>query len=285
MEFGIGTGVSNYLGDIGGKGEEGKPFIRDMKLAKTRWNETAFIKYRFDPMFAVRLAFNYMRIEGADNLSTNPGRQGRNLSFRNDIYDLETTIHWLVYNSNKPIGVYSRSNVYLTAYLFAGIGGFYHNPKASYQGSWVALQPLKTEAVAYSKWGYCLPFGAGFYMTINKRKRSHRIGLELNWRYTNTDYLDDISTVYVNPSQLSSATSIALSNRNPELENQPAGFDKNFGWQGTDANGEAINKAPRGNANNKDSYISVNVTYAIALKKSRKSFRKSKGRKIRSVSF
>ena len=39
----------------------------------------------------------------------------------------------------------------------------------------------------------CLPLGAGFYVTLNKRRRSHRIGIEINWRYTNTDYLDDIS--------------------------------------------------------------------------------------------
>lgn len=284
-EFGVGAGVSNYLGDIGGKADAAKPFIADMKLAKTRWNTTAFVKYRFDPLFALRLAYNYMRIEGADKLSTNPGRQGRNLSFRNDVMDLEATIHWYIYNSQKPIGVYSRSNVYLTAYLFAGIGGYHHNPKAEYQGTWTSLQPLQTEAVSYSKYGYCLPFGAGVFFTVNKRRRSHRIGVEVNWRYTNTDYLDDISTVYVNPSQLSSATSIALSNRNPELQNQPEGFDKNYGWQGTDANGDPVNKAPRGNSDNKDSFLSFSVTYGIALKKSKSSFRKSRGRKIRSVSF
>jgi len=284
-EFGVGLGVSNYLGDIGGREKEARPFLADMKLAKTRWVETAYVKYRFDPLFGVRMAFNHMRIEGADNLSINPGRQYRNLSFRNDIFDMEATVHWFIYNSAKPLGIYSRSNVYMTAYLFAGLGGFHHSPKANYQGSWVALQPLQTEAVEYKKWGYCLPFGAGFYLTINKRKRSHRIGFELNWRYSNTDYLDDISTVYVNPALLPSSTSIALSNRNPELESQPEGFEGNYGWHGTDANGEAVNKAPRGNKDNKDSFISVNVTYAIALKKNKRHFRRSKGRKIRSVSF
>src|SRR5687768_18195436 len=55
----------------------------------------------------------------------------------------------------------------------------------------------------------------------NKRRRAHRIGLEINWRYTNTDYLDDVSTVYKNPAELPSTTSAALSNRNPELTKQP----------------------------------------------------------------
>ncbi len=285
-EFGIGSGVSNYLGEIGGREKSARPFLWDLKLAKTRWNEQIYARYKFDPLFAVKFAFNYLRIEGDDKLTINEGRKYRNLSFRNDIYDLETTVQWLFYSSNKPLGVYSRSNVFFTAYLFGGVGGFYHNPKTLYQGSYIALQPIKTEGVEYSKFGYCLPFGAGFYVTINKRRRSHRIGLEVNWRYTNTDYLDDISKAeWVNPSDLPSATAADLHNRNDEVMDQPAGFDKNYGWQGTDINGDAVNRAPRGDPNDKDSYISVNITYGIALKKGRGRYSKSKGRRIRTVSF
>lgn len=284
LEYGIATGVSNYLGEIGGREREARPFVMDLKMAKTRWNETVYMRYKFDPLFAVKFAFNYLRIEGDDKLSTNPGRRYRNLSFRNDIFDFETTINWLFYNSTTPIGVYARSNVFLTAYLFTGIGAFHHNPKTLYQGSYIPLQPVKTEGVTYSRWGYCLPMGAGFYVTINKRSRSHRIGLEVNWRYTNSDYLDDISTVYKSPAELPSSTAYELSNRNPEVPRQPAGMAGNYGWHGTDKDGNPVNKAPRGNPDNKDSFLSVNLTYGIALKYGRR-FTKSRGRKIRTVSF
>lgn len=282
FEYGIATGVSNYLGEIGGREKAGRPFILDLKLAKTRWNETVYMRYRFHPKLAVKFAFHYLRIEGEDRLSVNPGRKYRNLSFRNDIYDFETTLQWMFFDPKKPTGVYARTNIYFSAYLFAGFGGFHHNPKTKYQGSWVALQPIKTEGVTYSKWGYCVPLGAGFYVTLNKRRRSHRIGLEVNWRFTNTDYLDDISTVYKNPSELPSATAVALSNRNPELTKQPEKISGNYGWQGTDIDGNPVNKAPRGNPNNKDSYISLNISYGIAIKSR---FTKSKGRRIRTVSF
>jgi len=284
-DFGIASGVSNYLGDIGGREQEARPFINDLKLAKTRWTETIFVRYRFDPMFALKMGFNYLRIEGHDNLTINPARQYRNLSFRNDMFTFETTVQWLLFSTHKPMGIYSRSNVYSTIYLFAGVGGYHHNPKALYQGEYVALQPLRTENVSYSKWGYCLPFGAGFYVTVNKRRRSHRIGLEINWRYTNTDYLDDISTEYVNPAELSSALAVALSNRNPELERQPEGMSGNYGWHGLDKDGNPVNMAPRGNSDDKDSFLSVNVTYAVAIKKGRGRFTRSKGRRIRTVSF
>lgn len=283
MEFGVMTGVSNYLGEIGGREKKGRPFIMDMKLAKTRWNETIYMRYRFHQMLALKLSLNYLRIAGDDKLSVNPGRRYRNLSFRNDIYDFESTLNWLFYDSKQPIGVYSRTSVYFTAYLFAGAGVFHHNPKTYYQGSWIALQPYKTEGVAYSKWGFCAPVGLGFYVTLNKRRRAHRIGFEINWRYTNTDYLDDISTTYKSPSELPSATSVALSNRNPELTKQPDGFSKNYGWQGTEADGVTpLNKAPRGNPNNKDSYISINISYGLAIKSR---FTRSKGKRIRTVSF
>ena len=284
-EFGIGTGFANYLGEIGGREKAARPWIMDMKMAKTRISEMIYAKYRFDPLFAVRFALNYNLISGEDRLSINEGRKYRNLSFRNNIWDFETTIHWYIYNSKKPMGIYSRSNAYFTAYIFAGVGAFHHNPKTKYQGSWVNLQPLQTEGVLYSKWGYCLPFGAGFYITINKRRRSHRIGLEVNWRYTNTDYLDDISTVYKDPSLLSSATAVALSNRNPEVDRQPDGFEGNYGWHGLGTDGQPVNKAPRGDPSDKDSFISFNVTYAVALKMRPGKFRRSKGRRIRTVTF
>jgi hypothetical protein len=72
-----------------------------------------------------------------------------------------------------------------------------------------------------------------------------------------------------------------LSNRNPELAKQPEGFSQNYGWI-DDGNGGNLNQAPRGNPNNKDSYISVNISYGIAIKSI---FMKSRGRRIRTVSF
>lgn len=282
FEFGGMLGFANYLGEIGGREKEARPFIMDMKLAKTRWSVGGYARYRLGSMLAVKASLNYLRIAGNDANTINDARKYRNLSFRNDIYDLEGTLQWVFYDSKKPIGIYNRSSIYFSSYLFAGVGGFYHNPKTNYQGSWVALQPIKTEGVSYSKFGFCVPMGGGFYVTINKRRRAHRIGIEINWRFTTTDYLDDISTVYKNPAELSSSTAVALSNRNVELNNQPEGFSGNYGWHGVDANGDPVNQAPRGNKDNKDSYLSLNVTYGMALKSM---YKRSKGRRIRTVSF
>jgi hypothetical protein len=282
FEFGVMTGVSNYLGEIGGRDKAARPFITDLKLAKTRWNEGVYIRYKVAKAFSTRLSFNYLRIEGDDKLTINPARKYRNLSFRNDIYDLESNISWHYYQSDRPSAIYRRTNVYFTGYVFAGVGGFTHNPKTLYQGTYIPLQPIRTENKKYSRFGFCVPVGTGFFVTINQRRRAHRIGVEINWRYTTTDYLDDISTVYVNPVDLSGSTAIALSDRNPELTNQPEGISDNYGWHGVDAKGEPINKAPRGDPKDKDSFMSFNISYGMAIKGKHT---RSRGRKIRSVRF
>lgn len=283
FEYGVMTGISNYLGEMGGGKGSGRGFLLDLKLAKTRWNESVFFKYKFAGPVALRIAGNYLRIEGDDRLSANPGRKYRNLSFRNDIYDAEGTLQWLFLNTASPTAIYSRTSIYLSAYLFTGVGFFYSNPTTIYQGQRIDLRPLKTEGVAYSAFGFCVPLGAGFYVTINRHVRAHRIGVEINWRYTNTDRLDDVSSAtWSNPATLTSATAIALNNRNPELGNdQPKGMADNYGWH-DDGKGNNLNKAPRGNPKNKDSFISFNISYSVVLKAR---FSKSRGKKIRSVRF
>ena len=44
------------------------------------------------------------------------------------------------------VGGYGRYRTDFQFYLFGGVGMFWNNPKAYYQGEWYALQPLMTEA-------------------------------------------------------------------------------------------------------------------------------------------
>lgn len=287
LEYGLASGFSNYLGDIGGKDAARKNFL-DMKLFKTRLNHTLFVRYKFHPKFSVKGAINYLRISGDDKLSTNLGRKYRNLSFRNDIYDVETTINYFFYNSNLPLSMYPQKKIYFASYFFSGLGIFYHNPKAFYNNDWVDLQPLKTsgQSSPYSKIGMSIPMGIGFYFTIIKRGHmTKRIGLEVNWRYTNTDYLDDVSSkTWANPANLNNSLASNLSNRNPELGlDQPNGFSNNYGWI-DDGNGNNANNSPRGNPDSKDSYLSLNISYSMVIKGSPYR-RSSKNRKIQKIRF
>ena len=86
LDYGFSVGVSNYLGDIGGKEKTRRDFVADMKMAKTRWNVGGFVRQKWKPKVSLKLAFDYLRIEGDDKLSSNPARNARNLNFRNDMF-------------------------------------------------------------------------------------------------------------------------------------------------------------------------------------------------------
>ncbi|MGZ3932923.1 MAG: DUF6089 family protein, partial [Bacteroidia bacterium] len=278
--YGFAAGVSNYLGDIGGLEKPRRDFVADLRLAKTRWNFGGFVRYKWRPKISLKLALDYLRIEGDDKLSTNPGRMYRNLNFRNDMFDLALTGEFFFY-TNPDLGNTYRYKNSFRAYIFGGVGGFYSNPKADYNGEWIKLRPLQTEGVAYKPIGINIPVGVGFYFTFNKK---HRIGYEFNWRTTFTDYLDDISGNY--PSKApSDPTAAALSLRTPELGSQAAkdnpGAYYSHGWG-----------QKRGDKTHNDSYITMSLSYSYVIRGKSSFYRnryggffgkkgKSKSRKIR----
>jgi hypothetical protein len=252
-DFGVHAGVSNYLGEIGGKEGTRRNFVSDIKIAKTQFAVGGFARYKVLPMVSAKVGLNWLRIEGNDNTSTNRGRVGRNLSFRNDLIETELTAQVFFYEIQDLGKPYKYQNDF-KMYAFGGIAGFYSNPKAHYDGEWVALQPLQTEGVHYSKFGASIPLGLGLCVTLSKK---HRIGWEIEWRTAFTDYLDDISTVYADPSKLKSPTAIALANRRGELPADDAGA------------APAENYMPgskRGDPSHNDSYLSTSFYYSYVMR-------------------
>lgn len=196
IDYGVSVGAANYLGEIGGGIEERRGGFVDMKLNATKWNLGGFFRYRMSNRFGVKANLNYLRISGDDKNTLNPARRARNLSFKNDMIEFTTNLELYIYRVND-VGRTGRYSTDFNLYLFGGVGAFFHNPKGFNEntGQWVALQPLQTEGISYGKIGFTLPAGLGFYYTID---RKYRLGLEVGWRTTFTDYLDDVSTVYAN---------------------------------------------------------------------------------------
>ncbi len=259
FEYGGSVGIANYLGDIGGKEKERRDFIADMKLAKTRQAASGFIRYKFTRRLYAKAELMYFRISGDDKLSTNPGRNARNLSFTNDMFDLTAQAQFVFYE-NTDLGSDYRFRLAFRSYIGFGVGGFYSNPKAKYDGQNVALRPLQTEGVEYKALGLNLPATMGFHFTYRKK---HRFGWELNWRTTFTDYLDDISQGWGDPSKMTTLGA-ALSNRtvelDPDLFADSPGFLNNFGFREENT----LNK--RGDATRNDSYLTMNFSYSYVIR-------------------
>lgn len=258
LEYGFSLGAANYLGEIGGKEGTRKDFVSDMKMSKTRQAASGFIRYKLHPNFYTKAELMYFRISGDDKLSTNPARNARNLSFTNDMFDLNLHGQFVFYE-NTDMGSDYRFKLAFRSYVGIGIGGFYSNPKTQYNGSNVSLRPLETEGVTYKAIGLAVPATIGFHFTYRKK---HRFGWELNWRTTFTDYLDDVSQGWGDPSKMD-PLGAQLSNRSDELN--PAdfedGFLNNFGYD------PVMNKTnKRGDPTHNDSYLTMNFSYSYVIR-------------------
>lgn len=189
---GVSLNAMNYFGDI-----TPKPSIASLRFGATRPSLGVSFTRRFTPIISLRAELAYGRITGDDAAAADPNdadaryRYNRNMNFRNDLAELSVVgVFDLIPNRNTYV---KRPD--LVPYVFGGVAGFTGNPKgADANGNYVALQPLKTEGVSYSKAGIAIPFGAGVRYKINK---SFDVAFEIGIRKTFTDYLDDVSTNYV----------------------------------------------------------------------------------------
>lgn len=112
-----------------------------------------------------------------------------------------------------------------TPYVLGGVGVFRFNPKAYFQGQWVALQALGTEGQGlnpldsrkYQLTQVNIPVGGGISWWIGERLN---MGISLNYRLCFTDYLDDVSTQYYNNDALldfRGSLAAALADRSAEV--------------------------------------------------------------------
>lgn len=270
-EFGGGFGAANFLGEMGGEELTRRDFIADMKLTQTRTALNGFVRYKINPMFSVKGQLSWMVVRGADSLCTNPARYYRNLNFKNNLFEAMGEFEWFFYEVND-LGHTYRYKDNFRAYIGLGAGAVYHNPKAYYGDEWINLRPLTTEGVRYTQVAFVIPASAGVYFTINKK---YRIGWNICWRTAFTDYLDDVSTNYVDPATLPNdlartmydrtnhAAANAFGAANPSYG---AGFGNNFGYSTyTDSEGnQRFNK--RGDPTHNDSYITTSLEFSYVYR-------------------
>jgi hypothetical protein len=274
-DFGVKLGAANYLGDIGGGAGAARGFVYDMKLDQTRFNLGASARYFFGNKTAVSLHFTQARLKGEDASSENPERYSRNLSFRNDVLELSTRLEYH-FSQINDVGRTFRYHLSFSMFLWGGVGAFYNNPKGYYEGEWVALRPLATEGTNYGAFAFCAPAGVGMHYRFNKR---HLIGFEAGWRFTMSDFIDDVSGFYVNPDDFSSPQALALSDRSVEVDpNDPLFIGSQFYGAGTKAN--PVEPAKRGNPEDNDSYLLASFTYSYALR-GKTSFSRSRYRFVK----
>ena len=206
LECGASSGIMNALTDLGGKKGQGKKFLNDVNWRNSRAAFGLYAAMLYRDRLGLRLEGSFGEITASDSIlkninTTTGGRYERNLSFRTRIADLQLQleVHPLLFinmGNNPPL---------LSPYITAGAGYFSFDPQTRLNGRWYALQPLRTEGQGFPEYPDRKPYrlgqlniaaGLGVKYEINAVCNAR---LELNYRFLDTDYLDDVSTTYVDP--------------------------------------------------------------------------------------
>jgi len=213
VEVGINIGPSFFLGDLGGNRGLGTRFIKDLNFPYTQIMAGVFATFYPNEWLGLRVAAQTGKLEAEDNIIKEHGgeelyRKQRNLDFRTNISEayvgLEVFPFMFLNNFNEDY------KPRLRPYGVIGVGTYHFNPQGSLTDangnrSWYYLRPLHTEGEGFPEYPkrkeYSLtqinfPMGVGLKYYVSDRVN---VSFEILLRKSLTDYIDDVSTDYIDP--------------------------------------------------------------------------------------
>lgn len=210
FEINASSGAINCLTDIGGKSGKGKGFLKDLNIGNTQFSAGISIGFVYRYAMGLRLEGNMGVIQAYDSiLKADPSegrhRYQRNLSFRSPVSELLLLGELYPVRLLFPADEETKAPAF-SPYITGGIGVFRFRPQANLNGIWVDLAPLHTEGQGFTEYPerkpYSLtqlnfPVGIGCKYEVSALLNMR---VEILHRITRTDYLDDASTRYIDPS-------------------------------------------------------------------------------------
>lgn len=240
-EFGITVGAAHYFGDLNTRAAINRP-----KPAVG-----AFFRKQFGNYVGLRISAHYAQVGYSDTYSKNEFQKTRNLSFNSNIWELalQGDFNFFKFIPSNPDYVF-------TPYITLGVGAFTYDPYAYLAGKKEFLRPLGTEGQLigyngrkpYSTLAICIPLGVGIKYNISDKIN---LSFEITHRFTNTDYIDDVSTTYIGAGRFASmSTAGLLQDRSYEIDP-----DNIIGIEGRQ----------RGWSKQKDQYIIAEIGFTYNL--------------------
>lgn len=187
-ELGPWVGAVTYFGDLN----------TDYRLNNVNLAGGIGARYNFNDRLCFRLGGHYGTVEAYDSESRNPFEQARNLSFQSEVVEgtAQFEFNFLPYD-------HGTRDYFFSPYLFGGFSVFYYNPTTELNGKVYELRQLGTEGQFKGEEYYLLAraFTYGFGIKLDLTYE-WSLDFSIGARYGNTDYLDDVSTVYPDRSDL-----------------------------------------------------------------------------------
>ena len=196
MDVDIFGGISNYQGDL-------KPTFFTIKKANPA--VAVILKYGITPNIFIRTGFTIGSLQGNDDDNADLDLRRRNLGFQTKIQEFTAGVE---YRFLKP------ETFSITPYVFLSGGVFHYNPYTYTVNTGperIYLRPLSTEGQGltgypdrknYSLTQFCIPYGVGIKWQMNCNLN---FGFEFRQTKTFTDYIDDVSSTYVDRNALLAA--------------------------------------------------------------------------------
>ena len=271
-------GLSNYLGDIGANSSLSDQFLKNNHFTNQTFMYGISLTKNWREAVGLRFSYHAGKVAGSD--SDVPYKDPNDVSY--DIYkrnlDFTTKLsEWSAMIEIYPFKILNRKKGLfqsaLQPYGLLGIGRFTFNPQGSYYDEisqdyvFVDLAPLKTEGQGmveyadrkpYQLTQTNIPFGVGINYLLGAKTS---MSFEFVGRKLFTDYLDDVSTTYIDPSVYRNYFSGEDLEIAQLMTNKSAIIDPNqpYGVGGQ-----------RGNSKNNDFYYSFNIKLNIQINKVKK---------------
>lgn len=244
-EFGGSIGLAHYFGDLN----------TTANISKPKFSAGIFFVKQFNNYVGLKVAADYARLGYSDIYSQNEVQRRRNLSFNTNLWEASLSGYFNFFKFMPGVEGY-----HYTPYVSLGIGVFSYDPYAYLGGQKYYLRPLGTEGQGrdtslnrspYSTMGVSFPLTVGFKYSINS---SINVFGEIGYRFTNTDYIDDVSTTYADP--LSFPT-LPDGSPSPEFLLQDRSYE-----YGTPI---GVKGRQRGNSLQKDAYVMLHFGVSVNL--------------------
>ena len=270
FEINVSGGAMNALTDIGGRSGRGKGFLKDLNLSATRPCGSLGAGFLYCYTLGLTLTYTYGTATGTDAVLRNDQtdakyRYNRNLSFQSPVSEI--SVLGELFFLQALANVSGEKRLLYSPYILGGIGIFHFNPQATLGGTRVPLQPLHTEGQGFAEYpdrpeyrltALAFPLGIGLRYDLSA---AFHIRFEILHRITTTDYLDDVSTGYIDPALFNKYLSpdnaklaMVLSDRQAELNQfhstQPGSI--------------------RGRSNRRDSYFTIALKAGFTLGRERR---------------
>lgn len=220
--LGVTAGLADLWGDVGTQS------IIDHYANGSYWGNPhfmggLFVRYSAHPAFAMRLGISYGSLYADDKWNKDKAEKAltteedayqrylRNLSVRSNIWEGSFLFEFSPLRLNYESSMAKRR---FQPYLLLGVAGFHFKPQAKFidaagndrgyvnlydlhiEGDGVPTDAYENAPKKYSLWQIAIPMGIGIKWDIGRRLA---LGVEYVYRYTFTDYLDNVSGKYVDP--------------------------------------------------------------------------------------